>query len=168
MKRRCVTYESRLIGIMSVNFKSLISLFYNLLCFSACVPHKDDWTGTVNVASHFILYNIIMKLRREVKWGHLAIWVRGLDSFGTSLFMAVIVRKRNMQFTHGNTDLLPWFSLQDTPLQFRSIFHKHSVCCMLFARICWLHNLKKFVELRRVFSVSKCCMVAVLLFKAEE
>ena len=66
VKRRCVTYRSRLIGIMSVNFKSLTSLFYDLLCFSACVPHKDDWTGTVNVASHCLPYNIIMKLRREV------------------------------------------------------------------------------------------------------
>lgn len=67
VKRRCVAYRSRLIGIMSVNFKSLISLFYNLLRFSACVPHKDDWTDTVNVASHCIPYNIIMKLRIEVK-----------------------------------------------------------------------------------------------------
>jgi hypothetical protein len=35
-------------------------------------------------------------------------WVRGLDSFGTSLFMAVIARKRSMQVTYANVDLLRW------------------------------------------------------------
>jgi len=38
-------------------------------------------------------------------------WVRGLDSFGTYLFMAIIARKRNMQVTYANMDLLRWVFL---------------------------------------------------------